>query len=56
MNACVLDLLLPALGVGEVFVAAVEDDVVARQVGREAFKDLVANAAVWEGEDEESRG
>jgi hypothetical protein len=39
---------LPPLRVGKVLVAAVEDDVIARQVRREAFEDSVADAAMWE--------
>jgi hypothetical protein len=47
-DASVFDFVLPALCVLEVFVAAVEDNVVARQVRCEALEDLVADAAMWE--------
>jgi hypothetical protein len=39
-----------------VLVAAVEDDVVRREVRHEAFEHLVADATVREGEDEQTRG
>jgi hypothetical protein len=50
-NAGAFALLLSALGVLEVFVSAVEDDVAFRQVGFQTFENLVADAAMWEGED-----
>lgn len=47
---------LPPLGVCEVLVAAVEDDVLGGEVWGEGGEDGVADGAVGEGEDEEAGG
>jgi hypothetical protein len=44
--------VLPSLRVRKVFIAAVEDDVIALQVRHEAFEHLVTDAAMGEREDQ----
>jgi hypothetical protein len=45
-NTCVIAFVLPSLGVCEVFVAAVEDDVSLGQLGHETLQHLVTDASV----------
>jgi hypothetical protein len=49
------DLALPSFRICKVFIAAVENHVIAGQVRHEAFEDRVADAAMWKRKYHESR-